>query len=379
MRTPPSQVTVVTISGHRQRAVADSADFRTWNGLAERLGTAWCVWAGPPLTSDQGSLHVIRRMRHVGPRSVFWSARAVWTAVGVARAAVRRGETVVLNGAEPWGWLSAWLVSRIVRRPWLMEVHGNYFALPVASVGRWRKVLFKLAVLLFARQADARRVVAQSMVEAFHQRGIASDLVPPRLMPAWQEPLVRVRPPLSDGSGRSLLAVGRLVRSKGYDLLLRAVADLVQTDPALRLRIVGDGPEREPLLDLTAQLGLSGTVEFLGAGGPDVVRAELMRADVFVISSRDEGLPRTLLEAAACAVPVVATAVGGIPAATAGWPTVSVVSPEPASLAAALRQIMASPPTAEHLAAVRRDVLAEYGFAANLDALAALYRGVSAG
>jgi glycosyltransferase involved in cell wall biosynthesis len=369
------RITVVTISGHRQPAVEDSPNFRSWSALADRLGHAWCIWAGPHLECDRGSMHVVRRPRRTGLRSLVWAAGSVRIGVRLARAAARRGETVVLNGAEPWGWLSAAVVSVIVRRPWLMDVHGDYLALPVASLGRWRRAVLKRAVVAFARRATARRVVAQSIVDAFSRRGIASALVPPRLLPVWEEPLVRTRQPLA-GPSPSLLAVGRLVPSKGYDMLLTALATLIETVSTVRLRIVGDGPERAKLVRQAEQLGLSDRVEFLGACSIDEVRTEFARADLLVISSRDEGLPRTLLEAAAAGVPAVATSVGGIPAATSNWKTVSLVSPDAGSLAAGLRHVLASSPSLGHLDAVRRQALATYGFSTNLDELADLFRRV---
>ncbi|KAB1140765.1 glycosyltransferase family 4 protein [Streptomyces luteolifulvus] len=373
--TTGPQLTVVTISGARQADVDDSADFRTWAALADRVGQARCVWAGPGLECFRGSMHVLRRPRRTGPRSLIWAAGSVRIGVRLARAAAVKGETVVLNGAEPWGWLSAWLVARLVRRPWLMDIHGDYLALPVASLGRWRRAVLRRAVVSFARRATARRVVAQSMREALDRRGIPSVLVPPRLLPVWEKPPERARPPLA-GASPQLLTVGRLVSSKGYDLLLTALAELVPAVPGIRLRIVGDGPLRDRLTNEAARLGLRGHVEFLGARGVDEVRSELSRADLFVISSRDEGLPRTLLEATASGVPVVATTVGGIPAAAGSWPSVSLVTPDAAAIAAGVRRVLASPPDADQLASVRRDVLASYGFDTNLDALAALFRTV---
>ncbi|MFF0051717.1 glycosyltransferase [Streptomyces sp. NPDC005498] len=369
------RITVVTISGHRQPDLEDSADFRSWNALADRLGQAWCIWAGPHLGCDRGSMHVVRHPRRPGPQSLLWVARSVRLGVRLARAATRRGETVVLNGAEPWGWLAAWIVSLVVRRPWLMDVHGDYLGLPVASLGRWRRAVLERAVLIFARRATERRVVAQSMADAFSQRGIPSALVPPRLQPVWENPPVRTAPPLA-GPGLSLLAVGRLVPSKGYDILLTALATLVETVPTARLRIVGDGPEKARLVALAERLGLAGRITFLGARGVDDVRKEYARADLFVISSRDEGLPRTLLEAASAAVPVVATRVGGIPAAVSGWPGIALVRPEAGALAEGLRRVTASPPRPEDLAAVRREVLAVHAFATNLEELGSLYRSV---
>jgi glycosyltransferase involved in cell wall biosynthesis len=370
---PHQKVTVLTISGHRQSAVTDAKDFQTWRGLADRLGSIRCVWAGPPLRSDEEPMQVLRRPRHAGLRSLFWAASAIRSGVAISRAAIRRGEVLVVNGADPWGWVAAWLVARRVRRPWLMELHDDLLALPAASIGRVRKVALERLVLFLARRATVRRTVCRSMTDDLLRRGVRSDLVPPRLQPIWQVPLDRDRAPLA-GPGLTLLVVGRLARQKGYDLLLAAVATLVETMPALRLRIVGDGPERERLGELAATLGITDVVEFLGSGGVDEVRAELARADIFVISSRHEGLPRTLLEATAAGIPVVATAVSGIPYAAAGWASVRLVSPDAASIATGIREVVASPPSAGQLAATRQDVLATYGFEQNLDALVELYR-----
>lgn len=374
--TQPPGVTAVTISGVRQQDVDDSADFRTWAALATRLGRAECVWAGPSLECRRGPLHVLRRPRRPGLRSLIWAAGSVRIGVRLARAALRRGETVVVNGGEPWGWLAAWLVSRIVRCPWLMDIHGDYLSLPAESLGRRRQILLRLAVVFFARRASARRAVSRSIADSLEERGLPCVEVPPRLLPVWEEPLKRDRPPLGSPCPR-LLTVGRLVASKGFDLLLTALAELVRTEPAIRLRVVGDGPLRERLTDQAARLGLSHHVELLGARGVDEVRAELSRADLFVISSRDEGLPRTLLEAAAAGMPVVATAVGGIPAAAAGWETVSLVTADAAAIATGVRRVLACPPSEHQLAAVADHVLATYGFDTNIGALVALFRDVS--
>lgn len=373
------RITVVTLSGSRQADVKDSADFRTWAALASRLGAAECIWAGPDLECRRGALHVLRRSRGPGVlRSLVWAAGSARHGVRLARAALRRGDSVVINGGEPWGWPSAWIVARATRCPLLIDVHGDLLALPVAVFGRWRQIVLRRAAVAFARHAEGCRVVARSMQEGLARRGIPSVLVPSRLLPVWEEPLQRNRPPLADPKAPQLLTVGRLHPSKGLDLLLPAMAELVQTLPSARLRIVGDGPLRARLTEQAAQLGLAGHVDFLGARGVDDIRAELARADLFVISSRDEGLPRTLLEATAAAVPVVATKVGGIPAAAARWESVTLVAPDSASIADGVRRVLASPPSDEQLLAVRGDVLAHYGFDVNIDAVAALIRSVGA-
>ena len=104
------------------------------------------------------------------------------------------------------------------------------------------------------------------------------------------------------------LAAGRLDPVKDYPTLLAAMASV--PDPA-RLLIAGSGPLQDELLRLSAQLGLEQRVRFLGFE-PDL-RRWMRAADGFVLSSRCEGLPMGLLEAAACALPAVATDGPGTP------------------------------------------------------------------
>jgi glycosyltransferase involved in cell wall biosynthesis len=102
-----------------------------------------------------------------------------------------------------------------------------------------------------------------------------------------------------------VLAVGRLVRRKGFHDLLAAAALL----PDIQVLVAGDGPERGALEAQANELGLSGRVEFLGERKdvPDLLEA----CDVFVLPSRFEGHPLAALEAMAAGRPVVATDSGG--------------------------------------------------------------------
>jgi glycosyltransferase involved in cell wall biosynthesis len=102
------------------------------------------------------------------------------------------------------------------------------------------------------------------------------------------------------------LAAGRLDPVKDYRTLLEA---MVEVPEAARLVIAGSGPMEGELHRLSAELGLEDRVQFLGFE-PNVLRW-MLAADGFVLSSRWEGLPMVILEAAACAVPAVATDVPG--------------------------------------------------------------------
>ncbi|MEZ5391519.1 MAG: glycosyltransferase [Bryobacterales bacterium] len=107
-----------------------------------------------------------------------------------------------------------------------------------------------------------------------------------------------------------LITVGSMEHLyKGPDVLLEALAGL----PEERLALVGDGRCRASLEALAAKLGLANRVEFLGplpAGA--AVRQALDRADLFVLPSRQEGLPRAMIEAMARGLPCIGSNVGGI-------------------------------------------------------------------
>jgi glycosyltransferase involved in cell wall biosynthesis len=134
--------------------------------------------------------------------------------------------------------------------------------------------------------------------------------------------------------------IGRLNEVKRQDRLLRAAAELRARFPALRLLIVGDGPERAALERLSNDLGLAAVTTYAGFQP----RPELcLRAmDVFALTSRSEGFPVSILEAWAVGVPVVSTAVGGIPdLVTDGETGVLVLQEDAAGLVAALARPLA--------------------------------------
>lgn len=113
------------------------------------------------------------------------------------------------------------------------------------------------------------------------------------------------------GPGPHLLAVGRLAPEKGFDLLLEALVTVRERFPRTEIIIAGAGPEEAALKARCRSLGLEGAVRLPGfVQRPYIFYGE---ASLFVLSSRHEGMPNALLEAAAGGLPIVATpASGGI-------------------------------------------------------------------
>jgi glycosyltransferase involved in cell wall biosynthesis len=139
-----------------------------------------------------------------------------------------------------------------------------------------------------------------------------------------------------------VLAVGRHVAQKGFDLLLQAWAIVVKSVPLARLRIVGDGPLRAEHERMAYALGLTGRVEWLDPTSE--IERLYRQADVFVLPSRYEGMPLALLEAQALGVPAVAFDCPTGPAEILTSHTGRLVPPGDApAMAEALVELLASP------------------------------------
>lgn len=110
-------------------------------------------------------------------------------------------------------------------------------------------------------------------------------------------------------NGVVLISIGRLIKRKAYDGLLQALARVGEPRP--RLLIIGEGPERDRLEELSRSLGLSEQVDFLGPIWGERKFQYLAAADLFVLPSLHEGFGLVFLEAMHCGLPVVASDCGG--------------------------------------------------------------------
>lgn len=116
-----------------------------------------------------------------------------------------------------------------------------------------------------------------------------------------------------NGGLRRLIGVGGLYEAKGWNFLIEAVALLARSRRDFHLEIVGDGELRRPYEELVRSRGIEDLVTFRGWVPKEDVPAMLRRSDLFVLASRYDSNPCAVIEALASGLPVVATAVGGIP------------------------------------------------------------------
>lgn len=166
-------------------------------------------------------------------------------------------------------------------------------------------------------------------------------------------------------------SVGRLEAPKGLDVLLTAVQAL---DAGVHLVLAGDGSLREDLARQAAALGIGQRVHLIGQTGS--VGSVLAGADVYVCSSRREGMPMAVLEAMARGLPIVATDVGDVAAAVGGGGRI-VPTESPDALAAGLREVLGDRALASQLGreSLRR-AEREHGEAAWIDRWAELWHSL---
>jgi glycosyltransferase involved in cell wall biosynthesis len=174
-----------------------------------------------------------------------------------------------------------------------------------------------------------------------------------------------------------ILIVGRLSREKDHLTLLEAVHRLRET-VAPHLVVVGDGPERPRVEERVRTLGLGYHVTFTGQQSSAEPWYGI--ADVAVLSSLSEGSPNALLEAMATNVPVVATAVGGIPEIVTNEESALLVKPgDPGAMSAAITRLLTEPGLADRLKKRSRELIAErHEPESRARRLVSIYRSVSA-
>ncbi len=243
------------------------------------------------------------------------------------------------------------------RATWLGGLAARAAGVPALTTRRMDRAVARGPRTRLIHEHLTLRTVAISpgVAERLREGGVPDERVvriPSAVDPEALRPRVgRAATRRAEGAGDEvvLLALAALVRRKGLDVLLHALARLADRELRPALWIAGDGPERGPLEKLAGELGLSQQVRFLGRRSDP---AELLAAcDVLVLPSRLEGLGVAALEAMAAGRAVVATRVGGLGDAVVDGRTGLLVPPEDAvALADALAKLVADPALRERLA-----------------------------
>lgn len=261
------------------------------------MSSALLVMAGNPLASIGGLLQIVARGR---PRT--WLPHLyAWLAAHAVARRVQDSDALVAHFA----WVSATTANQLGRltgRPYVVFVH---------------------AYGIYERRCQDRHLtyrLTRALAVFVESESIAADVkarhgVDPVVMRMGVPAAFVSESVALSSSGRTVLSVGALREKKGHDTLIEATARL----DGVRLVIAGEGPERRGLEALIAMLDVQDRVTLLGHCDLATVRELLDEACVFCLASRPagtgdrDGVPNVLIEAMARGVPIVATAVSGIP------------------------------------------------------------------
>lgn len=263
-------------------------------------------------------------------------------------AGIRKADLVWINGPHPLLPLAA-LLCRLVGKPYLLWLRGDILATVSAKyrsgTGRDR-LAARTAYYLDRTIAWAARNAAVFYTGG----GLKRYAERARYAQPAQASLVREAdlapsPRTTLHTPVRLLWAGQLRPVKGLVHLLRAARLLQGEGRDVRLTLVGGGEQEEELRALVAALGLERSVRFAGYVPPgSALCAYFDEADVFVLPSISEGVPKVLLEAMARALPVVASRVGGVPDVIRDGENGVLVPPaDPAALAVAVARVLDDP------------------------------------
>jgi GalNAc-alpha-(1->4)-GalNAc-alpha-(1->3)-diNAcBac-PP-undecaprenol alpha-1,4-N-acetyl-D-galactosaminyltransferase len=169
-----------------------------------------------------------------------------------------------------------------------------------------------------------------------------------------------------------LIAVGRLEKVKGFDLLIEAMKRVVAEFPSVVLHIWGDGPQRDALLAQRDAAGLRDVIHL--PGRTDNVLSKLRESDLFVMSSRHEAFPNALLEAQACGLPIVTFACPSGPKVIVrnGIDGIHVKEGDPESLGVAIIHLARHPEVLREMSKHASEVFSRFG----LDIVDSLWQSI---
>ena len=265
-------------------------------------------------------------------------------------------------------------------RPWIAFHHGYTWTSPRTRIynqlDRWS-----------LRAANKVVTVCRPFVSDLEEIGVRPERIVVRhnsvknFSPAREDVVVQLRQTLGISENTQvLLCVGRLSREKGQADLIEAAALMRRVGSRAKVRFVvaGDGHDRQKLRDMARSLLVDDWFIFAGQVA-DLVPYYTM-ADLVVMPSHTEGSPNVLLEAMAAGVPIIATAVGGVPEIVENEKQALLVEKRnPAALARAIDQLLNDANMRNRLSEAARQSISSYSPEAYYDSILSLYQDCMVG
>jgi glycosyltransferase involved in cell wall biosynthesis len=348
------------------------------------LGVSISVWSlGRPTVDLAGSASVpLDDVHYLPSRGVVlrhflrWTGRHPLRTLANLTLAVRCRSITMLKGA----WWAAWIASGVVGgRARLVHAHfayepactaipvGRLTGLPVTFTVHARDIYLRTRGL-DQRVAAAARVITVCEYNAEQLTARCPSLTRDQieLIYCGVDPGTFTPRPHLPHDPPQVLSVGRLVEKKGFDDLVRALGLLQRRGRTVRCDIIGGGPLAARLQGLIDEEGLTDSVCLLGPRTPAQIAETMPTYDAFVLACRiDEdgdrdSMPVVLKEAMSCGLPVVASAVAGIPELVTDDVGVLVAPQDPVALADALDTVLRDPVAGAQMGSLGRERVVEH-------------------
>ena len=326
-------------------------------------GMANQTWQLSELLADEGA--VVEVVQVNPPYRPAWAGRIkgvravfrllpylfnLWRSVG-------RADLVHLMANSGWSWhlfaAPAVWIAALRRKPALVNYRGgeaDAFLNRAGAIVRWTM-----------RRSAALLLPSGFLLEVFARHGMTGRIVPniidlSRFQPAESRQ--------SDPDAPVIMVARNLEPIYGIDVALRAFAQIREQLPNARLMVAGSGPLREALEAQAHALGCERSVAFTGRLDRDQMAALYRSADLSLNPSHVDNMPNSVLESLACGVPVVSTAVGGVPFILeherTGW---LVPAEDPDAMARAALTILTQPGLAQQLRSAGLQAVQRYTWA----------------
>jgi len=207
----------------------------------------------------------------------------------------------------------AWLFCKLYKVPNIIFMHACIFEKGKKGMyPKTREIMYKINTKFYLKHADCIACISKKLTRWARYLGADKDKV--RFIPEPVDFSLFKPQDVIHRDGRTILFVGRASSpEKGLRYLLEAMPYVLSVFPDLKLVIVGETKPDTKASCLIRQLGIQGNVIYEGKVPHHELSKYYARADVLIIPSLSEGLPKVLIEALACGTPVIATKVGGIP------------------------------------------------------------------
>lgn len=199
--------------------------------------------------------------------------------------------------------LLAVLTSMCLKKPAIVSITGN------PAYAKIRKGLRMKLTLWVLKKAKFITVTGSNSKIFLTTKGIPSDKI--YVLPNTMD-FSNYNPNIDEVKTYDIVSLGRLSFEKRLDRLINIVYELKKEFPWIKVAIGGRGPEKPHLQKLIADLELEKNIDLLGFIPEEEISLFFQRGKVFVLTSETEGFPRTILQAAACRIPVVSSMVGDI-------------------------------------------------------------------